>query len=70
MSRTIINCFWNGNPINERAVLELLEIAAESQGYEKENWFNAWVSKGRSEESRDFLYEVSNYQLEIVAREI
>lgn len=66
---TIIHCYWNGNPINERGAIELLAIAAEGQGYERENWIGAWTSKSRSEESRDFLYEISNYQLEVVAVE-
>lgn len=64
----IIDCYWNGNPISEARAIERLESSASNKGYERENWIDAWSSKGRSETSRDFLYEVSGYCLEIAVR--
>ena len=44
-----------------------LAMRAEQTGYEQETWSAAWRSAGRSEESREFVNEISGYTLEIVA---
>lgn len=64
-----MNYYHNGQPINERTALALLTDAADRQGYESENWAAAWDNRKHSEESREFLNEISGYTLEFVTLE-
>lgn len=60
-----VKILWNGQQIAERAALELLDIVAESNGYERENWINAWLGKHSNAANRHFLAEISSGQLEV-----
>jgi hypothetical protein len=62
------NYFVNGQQVNATTAREWLEDRAEEQGYERENYERAWARAVRpeAEESRDFIFEVSGYTLEIV----
>ncbi|CAB3730605.1 hypothetical protein [Paraburkholderia rhynchosiae] len=58
--------FWNGASVSRAQASLLVAREAYSHGYEKENWEPAFRSPG-TEERREFLNEISGYQLEIVA---
>jgi hypothetical protein len=60
--------YWDGEQVGKLQALSMLEDAAGSQGYERENYIGAWKSAAspNAEESREFLNEVSGYHLEIV----
>lgn len=57
--------YWNGEEVSCAQASLLLARAAYQQGFETENWEPAFRSPS-TEESRDFLFDVSNCQLEIV----
>jgi hypothetical protein len=59
--------YWNGQRISSARAFASLCTVADAQGYEIENWAASWERRGYSEAARDFLCEISNYQLEIVA---
>lgn len=59
--------YWNGAQVTRSQAKALLADAADRQGYESENWANAWARANASEEAREFLNELSGYALEIVA---
>lgn len=58
--------YWNGDRVTKESAFRLISDVADRQGYELDNWSTAWAHAGRSEESRDFLCEISGYALEIV----
>ena len=57
--------FWNGNEVSKAQAGLLLAREGYQQGYEKENWDLAFRSP-RTEERREFIFDISNCQLEIV----
>lgn len=61
----VVAYYWNGDRITKESAFRLLSSVADQQGYELENWSSAWTRATRSEESRDFLNELSGYALEI-----
>ena len=58
--------YVNGDQVSKQSAKRYLDHAAMNQGYEPENYESAWKAVGRSEESREFINEVSGYALEIV----
>lgn len=58
--------YWNGDQVSRAQASLLMARAAYQQGYETENWEPSFRSPS-TEECRDFLFDVSNCQLEIVA---
>jgi hypothetical protein len=62
-----LSYYLNGEEIDERGAKNAIGSRAEQQGYEDENWDNAWRHRATSEESREFLNMVSGYEVEILA---
>lgn len=60
-----VKLYWNGQQIGERGALELLDVVAEAGGHQRQDWINIWLGKHRSEESREYLSQLSGHQLEI-----
>lgn len=62
-----MNFYINGNQVNKQAAKQFLDMAAMNSGYDEESYSAAWNRAGRSEEAREFINEISDYQLEIIA---
>lgn len=57
--------YVDGCPVTEKRALEFLREEAGRRGYERENYEAAWKRRQRSEKAREFLGEITGYQLEI-----
>ena len=57
--------FINGDRASATEAKRFLSAEAESHGYSPENWEYSWSRRERSEAAREFLGEITGYQLEI-----
>lgn len=62
---SITRIYWQGQPMNERAAMELLAIEAEAIDCPAMVWMDIWAQKDRCEHARDKLYELSGFRMEI-----
>lgn len=61
--------YLNGNPIDSITAAQVVSACCEDKGYDPANIAEAWDKKESSEESREFLNEVSGFELEFVTEE-
>ena len=57
--------FINGDRASAAEAKRFIATEAEVHGYEPENWAHSWARRERSESAREFLGEITGYQLEI-----
>jgi len=61
--------YLNGNEIDSCTAKETLDACCNEHGFDPENISEAWANKAHSEEAREFLNEVSGYELEFVTED-
>ena len=61
--------YLGGQEISEREANECMMIGAMSKGYWRDDIESIWQSRQHSEESREIIFEWSDYCLEIVCDE-
>ena len=57
--------YINGDRVSAAEAKRFVSSEAEVHGYEPGNWEHSWMSRSRSEAAREFLGEITGYQLEI-----
>ena len=57
--------FINGDRASASEAKRFITAEAEAHGYDPENWQHSWNRRGSSESAREFLGEITGYQLEI-----
>lgn len=58
--------YLNGEAINEAQAERAIRAAAANMGYTRDSWGDAWDARKESEECRELLNELSDYQLELI----
>ena len=57
--------YINGDRVSASEAKRFISTEAEVHGYEPENWERSWSRRSNSEAAREFLGEITGYQLEI-----
>ena len=57
--------YINGDRASAAEAKRFISAEAELHGYDTENWEHSWGRRERSEAAREFLGEITGYQLEI-----
>ena len=57
--------YINGDRASAAEAKRFISAEAERRGYDPENWAHSWARRERSESAREFLGEITGYQLEI-----
>ena len=57
--------YINGDRASAAEAKRFIATEAEVHGYEPDNWASSWSRRGASEAAREFLGEITGYQLEI-----
>jgi hypothetical protein len=58
--------YLNGQEIDSRGAMNGISFRAEQQGMSDDDWASAWRSRADSEEAREYLNEISGYEIELV----
>jgi coenzyme F420-reducing hydrogenase delta subunit len=59
--------YINGEEVSKKVAKSFLDEMAARMGYEETNYSFSWSAIAESESCREFINEISDYQLEIVA---
>ena len=57
--------YINGDRAPAAEAKRFISAEAERRGYDPENWERSWSRRSNSEAAREFLGEITGYQLEI-----